>query len=341
MYIAVKKLLLLIPVILFTIGCREDLNIYRDSDYLPVIYCVYCPDDSFIKVKVGRSFQGDQSAYVTAMIPDTAFLSSLKVTLDLLYIDPGLLVASQVIPFTLINDRLNGMFYQSPNYCFVKNPDIPFTMEPGFRGGTLRLTVYDPALNRYTVGESTLIPRPEILGPNTESGTFQASFYSRDPFLVTYKNAGVAYELKIDFCYREVGINNYLVTDTISWSIPIPYTYDETLSVYRPVIAECIIYGTDFFMEVGRRIPVKAGVTRLFDSFTLKLYAMDPVLRVYEDLYHSVTDIDPGLTSNIANGLGIFACARRSEVKGLRLDPRSMDSLCSGSVTRKLRFQRW
>lgn len=82
-------------------------------------------------------------------------------------------------------------------------------------------------------------------------------------------------------------------------------------------------------------------VTRVFDSFTLKLYAMDPVLREYEDLYHSVTDIDPGLTSNIANGLAIFVCARRSEVRGLLLDPRSMDSLCNGSFTRKLRFERW
>lgn len=341
MYLAFKKILLLIPVILFLYGCKEDLNIYRDIDYLPVIYCVYCPDDSIIKVKVARSFQGDQSAYVTADIPDTAFLASLKVTLDLLYIDPGLLVASQEIPLKLIPDRFNGTFYESPNYCFVKNPDIPFTMEPGFRGGTLRLTVYDPALNRYTVGESTLIPRPEILGPRTESGTFQASFYSRDPFVVSYKNTGVAYELKIDFCYREIGNDNDQVHDTISWSMPIPYTYDENLSVYQPALAEYYIYGPDFFREIGRRIPVKAGVIRLFDSFTVKLYAMDPVLRVYEDMYHSVTDIDPGLTSNIANGLGIFVCARRSEVRGLLLDPRSLDSLCNGSFTRKLRFERW
>jgi len=334
-------ILLLIPVVLFTYRCQEDLNIYTKTDYFTVIYCVYCPDDSIIKVRVGRGFQGNQSAYVSAEFPDTAFLASLKVTLDLLSVDPRILFTHKDIPLTRIPDRSKGLFYESPNYCFVAKPEIPFTIDSHLKYGTLRLTVYDPALDRYTVGESSLIPQPEIVEPRTESGTFQASFYSRDPFVVSYSNTGEAYELKIDFIYREVGDEYGQVNDTISWSTQIPFTKDATDDLYTPVIQEYNIYGPDFFREIGRRIPVKAGVTRLFDSFTIKLYAMDPVLRGYEDLYHSVTDIDPGLTSNIANGLGIFVCARRSEVKGLLLDPRSMDSLCNGSFTRKLRFERW
>ncbi len=341
MCFAFKKILLLIPIVLLTFGCREDLNIYHESDYLPVIYCVYCPDDSIIKVKVGRSFQGDQSAYVTAEIPDTAFLASLKVTLDLIYQDPGLLVASEVIPLRLIPDRFNGMFYESPNYCFVKNPDIPFSMEPIFRSGTLRLTVYDPALNRYTVGESSLIPRPDIVGPRTESGTFNASLYSRDPFVVIYKNTGAAYELRIDFYYREFENDQEMVDEAISWSMQIPYIKDEALSTINYALEEFILEGKNFFREIGRRIPVVTGITRQFDTFSINLYAVDPVLRAYQDLYNSITDIDPGLTSNMANGLGIFVCARRSEINGLRLDPRTMDSLCNGSFTRKLKFQKW
>jgi hypothetical protein len=333
--------LLLFLLILCAYGCQEELDIYTDNKYLPVIYCIYCPDDSIIKVRVGRTFQGEQSAFYGAKIPDSAFLASLKVTLELISVDQSILLARRVIPLKLMPDKKPGNFYESPNYCFVTNPEISFSINGPFKTGILRLTVYDPRLNRYSVGESPLNPRPELLGPKNPMGTYQASFCSETPFIVAFTNIGQAYEFKIVFYYREIGNDNFQIRDTISWGIQIPYHDDETSKIYNPAYETFPVYGDDFFKEVGKRIPYKAGVTRLFDKFDIQFYAIDPIVRVFENLYKSVLDIDPNLSSNIANGLGFFGSARRTEVNRLLLDPRSMDSLCEGKYTRKLHFRKW
>ena len=328
-------------MIYFIVGCEEDPVIYTENDYLPIIYCVFCPEDSIIKVRVGRSYQGNKSAYQTAKEPDTAFIFSLNVSLELISKDNKLLLTRQEIPLKLIQDRQNGIFYRNPNYCFISKTYIPLSDEFSGVVGTLRLQLFDPGLNRYSIGESFLLPKPEITGPRNELGKFQASFYSRDPFEVHYKNIGYPFELKVVFYYKEIVVGQSAKIDTISWNILIPFTINEDLTHWNPRIDGLPIWGDDFFLEISRRIQVESMVSRQFVGFDIELYMIDPILRKYEELFESISDIDPGLISNIANGLGIFACIRKDKVEGLKLDPRSLDSLCGGRFTKNLSFKKW
>ena len=322
-------------------GCDEDPIMYTENDYLSLIYCIYCPEDSIIEVRVGRSFQGHQSAYQTAKIPDTAFLSSLELSLELVSEDNKLLLGRRDIPLELLPNRQNGMFYTKPNYCFVSKTLFPLSSYWSGQMGTLRLQLFDPGLKRYSVGESYFIPKPEIFAPRNELGKFQASFYSTDRFEVRFNNIGYPYELKIAFFYKERITGQAMTVDTISWHIEIPFMANSGLSKDQPKYDIFPLFGDDFFREISRRIPIKSLVVRQFESFAIELYATDPIIREYEVLYEAISDIDPGMISNIANGLGLFACIRRAEVTELRLDPRSLDSLCEGRFTRNLNFKKW
>ncbi|MFA5817040.1 MAG: hypothetical protein WC865_15645 [Bacteroidales bacterium] len=67
----------------------------------------------------------------------------------------------------------------------------------------------------------------------------------------------------------------------------------------------------------------------------------DPALYHYLETTNADLDVELGAYTNIENGLGIFALARKTELNGYPLDYRTLDSLRSGRLTKHLNFVAW
>jgi hypothetical protein len=321
-------------------GCNDEVDIYSKNDYLPVIYSLYCPDDSIINIRVGRTFQGDQSAFQSAKEPDTAFIRSLKVSIEFVDINGTYLFARQEIRPVLLPDKEPGLFYRAPNYSFCAKTTFPYQLDP-LQTGIMRLIVFDPALNRYSVAESPVLGRTKIVAPRNDLGTLGASLYNNPPFSVKYMDVGAAYEIRVVFYYSEIGVGDMEVRDSVSWNYPVQYENTEVVSYHDAKLTEIPFGGDDFYKNLSRRIRVDHQVNRLFKSFSIHMSVSDPAFRIYQNFLNSGLDIDAHIISNITNGIGFFSVVRRSEVNNIRLDIRSLDSLCNGQFTRNLGFKKW
>lgn len=321
-------------------NCEKDIEIFTESNYQPIIYCIYCPDDSLIKVRIGRSFQENQSAYVTAKVPDTTFLSALEVSLDFMNRRETQLLARQKIPLVQLPDRNDGIFYRSPNYCFSARTIFPYNRLDG-HSGKLILTVFDSISQRFSSAQTTLLSAPMLLGPINPLGTYNASLYSVEPLSVWYMSIDAAYEVDITLYYSEAGDNGKQQTDSISWIMPIDYNNTSILPSYKSYRARFPIYGDDFLRNVADKMRSKGTNNKKFKSFAIRLYVYDPVLREYQNAIEAGLDLHPSYFSNVTNGLGVFACSRWSETTDLKLDYRSLDSLSNGQYTKHLNFRLW
>lgn len=332
---------LFLMLVINCFGCREEVDIFTSNDYLPVVYGIYCPDDSVINIKISRTFQGNQSAFITATDPDTQFLKSLKVTIEFVSLK-GQLYLRQDVPLVCLQEKEPGIFYTNPNYQFFARTSFPYTVwNSPYHAGKLRVVIFDPILDRYTVGESIILGNPKIVGPKNPLGHFSASMYSESPFNVWYVDVKCAYTIQVQFYYLETNTDGVTSKKMVSWDIPIEYLGGDYLNPDEQSLERLTIGGDDFYRNLGRLIDNKTEETRQFQSFSIVLFAYDPIFRTYEDVNKSELDIDPRLISNITNGMGVFACSRKTSVDSLRLDQKSLDSLCSGKFTRLLNFQKW
>jgi len=335
-----RHIVLLLTAMIYLAGCDDDVDIYTKDNYLPVVYCLYCPDDSVINIRVGRTFQGERSAYHSAKDPDTAFIKSLKVSIE--FVDPSgnYLLARQDIPLVTVPDKDTGYFYQTPNYCFKSRTAFPYSLDP-LEFGVMRLIVFDPKLRRYTVADSPVLGRTQIIAPRNELGLYHASLYSEWPFTIKYMDVGAAYDIKVIFDYSEIGVDGNEIPHSISWNYPIEYKNTEVVSNYESKLMEIPFGGDEFYKELSKQIKTEQHIPRLFKSFSIHMTVSDPAFRIYQNFLNSGLDIDAGLISNITNGIGFFSVVRRSEVNNMLLDIRSLDSLCNGRFTKKLDFRKW
>jgi hypothetical protein len=344
-------------LLIFT-KCETEFNTDMPYREIPVIYGILDPADSEYQVSISKTFLPARSASRQLSNASELYFDTLVVALELRYDSE-----SPTDDSPDLSQRYSYPYYYYGELLFRKEMQLKETLDPTtgtirklytidplefIRQGSLssiglykvlmRLTVYQPQSDIYSVATTRFCQRPYIV--SLGSGTSMC-LYDNDVEWGWIDHGNYS-EAKIICHYRELTgdtwVNKELAWTFVDIKSKTMRTENGGTTEYKAVFP----FTESMFQHRGGRIKNNPAVeARKFINYDLVIFCTDPVFQEYKESVKVVSDQMGQPISNISNGLGVFVSANHGGRYGFTLDQRSLDSLVDGQYTRHLKFVRW
>jgi len=331
-------------VILLVIGCEKEIKSVHFTDPIPVVYFIYNGSTDLLRVKLTKSFVGEQNAYQMSKMSDSSYFMDARVYVESR--DGGYLIDKKELFRDSSYMQEPGLFLRDPNILYVfekilveENDSSWYdTFQPT---KDMRLIIEIPEINKTVFSHFSYLYLLKIRP--TIPRNYDISLFSGYPCEIEWVTDAYFSEIRIGFHYLEYksGVEEKKYIEWISHYA----TYDMGLegknlngSIFTHQLNPYV-----FFSQVGGRIKDDPKVsTRLLRSIDLMIYTAD------ENMYDYLQTIDftgidqTGLPfSNITNGVGLCASVNKQRYSGYKLSERDLDSLSKGQFTKHLKFRRY
>jgi len=321
------NLFILIALLLSTIRCTVEVDLYATGESIPVVYCLLNPSNDIQYVRIGRSFRAGGDAGIHPPAADSTVWN----------------IPLQVYIEEYTGDIKSGTYHFEPDESIKKDSGF-FSVEnlqaysSAFRaapGKSYQLYVYFPDLKKMVSGRITVHGKPDIVDPLPLS-IRKINFEPGQPYTIRWypgMDAGV-YELIFRVHYRDSSAftNEFNSADYSSGGI-FNQHYDQ--------LQEYGMGGPAFLVAMAENVPVIPGMVRKVVSVEFIMIAGGTDLGF---LYRSGTETGTNFTnlslySNLINGIGIFSSRSEFSVPNLALSEVTVDLLAHAEITRALGFK--
>lgn len=307
-------------------ACSEDVELYADSNPLPIVYSLLDPASETQYVRIGKSYQPNDN---TATNPPASDSTVWDITHEV-YIEE-------------YTDGIKGK-------TFRYKPDTTIKKDTGFfpvtnlrvyssafkpvSGNTYQLYVYFPDLDLMASAKTIVHGSPDIVDPLPLSIR-----------KITF-DTGTSYKIR---CYpgQNTGIYqmtfriHYLDSTTAGLEVnSADYTSEAIFEQRSNQILTFTMGGGGFYEAMSNEIPIKQGVVRSVVSVEFIIITGGNDLGF---LYR--TSIGQGGNfnnlseyTNIGNGIGIFSSRIVTRIPNLTLSNVTLDLLAHSEITRSLGF---
>ncbi len=325
--------LIVVGLLLFVLACSNELDLIVPAESTPIVYGVLCPQDSIHKVKILKSFICDSRPEDCAKIPDSLYYTDATVFLELRSEDGYVIERTQLHKENL-GSKDEGFFASSPNW-FYTNQEMQLISSSEGRLVYYYLTIFLPE-NNSSVFAKALIPPTPKLSVNLRSDATLNLYQAKPPEAIISRSKVYAQEFSVIINIEEE-IHGRWEPQKVS------YIRKYGLQGLRGGKTDTLFFDAGwFFPMISGKIKDNPEVTgRRFLNIQIIKRFIDPAYYEYYSSLHYGTDLFENMLTNIVNGLGLFAAYNKSELSGITLDQRSLDSLALGSITRQLLFERW
>ena len=315
-------------VLIWLISCTEEVNLVSDqSEPVPVVYSLLNPDSKEQFVRLGRTFQYDQSIAGSAPATDST-VWNLPVDVYAEEWSEGRLVRTfQFGPWTA--PAKDTGFFTTDNLRVYRSEFQPLRLH------TYKIYVHFPDDNRLVFG-STLIPAAPVVYDPLDLPGRKISLQSEVNYTIRWAppaRAGL-YQCIFHVAYQEES--------------PAERTFHEVLFGTDPIFEmtngseiSWILAGNRFFQEMARQIPVNPDVARKVVNVQCRFYTGGEELALYAapDLVASRTSILVNPYTNMENGIGIFSSLQVITVSNLELSNTTLYEIAHGELTKNLGFR--
>jgi hypothetical protein len=292
-----------------------------------VVYSLLNPDSKEQFVRLGRTFQYDQSIAGKAPATDST-LWNIPVDVYAEEWNEGQLVrVFQFEPCTApVKDT--GFFPQDNLRLFWSE------FQP-LRLHTYKIYVHFPDDNRLVYG-STLIPAAPVVYDPLDLPGRKISLQSEVNYTIRWAppaRAGL-YQCIFHLAYQEESTEGLTFHEVLFGTGPVfEMTSGSEIS--------WILTGNRFFQEMARQIPVRADVARKVVNVQCRFYTGGEELALYAapDLVASRTSILVNPYTNLVNGIGIFSSLQVNTVSNLELSNTTLYEIAHGELTKNLGFK--
>jgi hypothetical protein len=323
----------LLSAVLFTISCSNDFEVAAPWKDIPVVYGLLNIQDHAHYIRVEKAFlDPEANALEIAQIPDSIYYANLTVQLE--RVSDGQLFTMTRVDGNLEGlPREDGIFATSPNWLY-KIDSSAIKLQAG---ETIRLKIDRGDELPEITGETVILNKGKLRSPDPNtSNNFNFDYnidtklaWSGDP------NARI-FDAKLIFKYAEIS-GTEVEEKSFEW-IWGRGIRNENNS------AEIIVMkkGREFYEVVKNNIPVKPGVSRVFQGIDVEIVAGGTALEKYVNIALANTGITgsqeiPTYT-NLSEGKGVFSSINYLTVNNILLTQRSRDSLENGILTKNLNF---
>ncbi len=327
----------LLIFILLGSGCSNELVILSPAPPVPNIVCILNPQDSLCYLTISKTALTDSNAADFINNNDKLRVDDAQVVLEAWGDGYKLWETS----FSLMrSDSSEKYDSQVSRSTYVSNKTLRFNNLPAvdaFWSGPydyFRLQVSSPQLDQIAYARIPIIKKPKLISPQTPMAW---SFYGvNDPVLV------VKVDLE-EMKYSSLLCRFYFEEYTDHWeqkSIQFTIQKDLALIIDEQKWIHIRIY-EEFFNKLAAVLPENTQVyARRFNHIILQLIVSDDYFHDYFTTYINALNQDmPGYT-NISNAFGVFSLNRNLNFPQITFDPQTLDSLCFGRITKKLKFRK-
>ena len=337
-YLCGMKQIGLLLLVIFLVGCDNELDIIEPSGDIPIVYGFLDPASDTQYIRIERAFVDPEvSALEIAQIPDSIYYPetvTARITNN---------INQDSILLTRINGNLEGLirdegvFVQDPNYLYsVPSDVINIDVDAVY---TLNL---DRGNGLPLVTATTDIVGPSrFISPNPLSPDPRLNFELDSDVSITASvdDQGIIFDLYLDIFYVERMPGGSFEGRQVTWQVASNLRRDESDDSVLRHRQE----GEGFFSALAARIPVVDGITRRFSSMTLVIEGgngtLDEFLRVGQANLGITSTQDIPFFDNLSEGRGIFASKNSTSLEGITLTTSAIEELVTGEITGDLGFE--
>ncbi len=317
-------------ILIFLIGwffgsCEQKVDLFQESKFIPVIYCLLNPQDSVQVVRVSRVFQNtDQYSKW-----EEEYDRYLRDTIVRIYIED---IDSEgfrnIHSCTLIDEKLG-----EDNFSLTFTRLYQCCLKPEQKA-EYQLYAYFPEVQTMASAKIRVLSPVNLIDPAIVPGR-KIVIDPTQPYTIRWMGSkGAAY-------YQGILKINYLEkkNDEIMWKTT-QMVLDPVLKYPEEAVFSQSISGVHLLNTLRDSIPVLDSVTRKVENFDFTFIYGGEELALFTN-----SGINPlGLTdrvsdySNLDNARGVFSSISRIEVFGIPLCEQSADTIALNKITKELGF---
>lgn len=315
-------------------SCSTDVDLNDDWQDNTIVFGLLNTTDTVHYIRIGKSFLGDENAYVMATHSDSIqYSDTLEVKVER-WLNNNLLETINFYatdPYEVLKDT--GIF-AADNY-FVYKSTANLIPE-----GEYRLSIYIPSLDKTVRSSTYLIEKIDFKGYTSNLFFGKVHFASDDEIKLewtTPKHARL-FNVTLVFHYSEVTNLKDTVKKSISWSLQakISISADGGENMKYPITR------VDFYKFVATKLDeIPVNVRRIAGKVDFILDIGSDDFKLYYDINQPATGIvqERPIFTNIDNGIGIFTSSyTKREYWEKGLTAKSIDLLACGEYTGHLNF---
>lgn len=325
---------------------RNDFNPNIAGEPTPVVYSIIHPQDSLYSVRLTKTFIGAGSAYDMASISDSLYYKGAKVYLET-RTPNGKLVERVELVETVIDDRLPGIFAETPNIIYQTDASV-FHIRPDYFTSqgkeynlTLNLIAEIPGNTDPVIASTRLRTLPRITKP--QFSFMKVYFYSEEPFGMEWmdSNDDSEFEILVRLKYRDY-LYDGQVDQVASWVLTGVNINETSFPGGERKVYSYYFRPENFYAKLAASIEDDPEVeARVAQNIDFVILSTNREMQFYRDIYEISDDYHGSGYSNIQNGLGLFTTYSSAGIFNLLLGQTELDSLAKGRYTKHLRFKNW
>jgi hypothetical protein len=326
------RLLVIALLLPLAFSCNNKLTVTADWKDITVVYGLLNQNDSVHYVKITKAFLGEGNALVFAKEPDSSnYPDKLDVRMEE-WNGQTLVKTFTFDTVTLTNKEAGDSIFYFPDQLMYR------TFGKLNQDCTYKFFIHNKATNKDVTAKTVLVKKFGIEKPlSLGSATFDTAKKNEAKWSSAVN--GRRYQLLIRFHYTEM-----TATDTTQqYADWIVFSGKESISLDGSETMDVLYPGIGFYQNLGNKIPVKSGVSRLAGKVDFIFTVAADDLNTYMEVTAPSTSIvqeKPSFT-NITNGIGIFS-ARYDNTKdtprSLPLSTVSRETLRTSVYTKDLGF---
>lgn len=296
-------------IILLSIGCSTDVDLYADYKDITVVYGLINPNDSVHYLKINRAFIQDGVTATDLASNSHNFNygeNDLVVTVEERDGNDG----SWVNAYTLerVSNEIpkdDGVFDNSTNVLYKFNTN-------GVNSNNLyKLSIYNQVLDKYITAETDIVKELKVNTPRTTSSTFEFknsfNFLNSTVSITPQENISRV-RASLFFNYTEVYNNGATSKDK---SVELVLGEKKTSAPDGRETLDFEIIGATLFDKIKQQVDPNTPFLshRVLANVSLKFILAGPELDTYMDVNapsNTISQTKPVYT-NINNGIGLFS----------------------------------
>jgi len=305
------------------IACEADIDVFREQDTTPVVWCLLDQDQDVQTLRLSRSYVSYQAS-IPPGSPDSVLLD-LATDIVLEQVNGNIVEKRAYFePVEIVKD--SGFFPY--NIHWIYETDMRILPDTEYK-----LIVYHEADDRIVYSTCTTVTPFTIENPKYPAMReiqFQST-HNPQFYWTRSKNAGV-FQMGFILHYEEFS-GESLEYKELEMSFNTTFVPDNSANFYNQSINS-----NQFYIKLLEELPVNPGVLRRFNHIDAFIVSGG------EELAYLIKIQTGGQTfslmeySNIYNGVGVFSSRLSRKIEGFQLTDQTIDSLAYGSYTYDLNF---
>ena len=309
--------------VLILASCDADLDVFREGDPTPVVYCVLDQDKSVQSLRLTRSYNSFRASVPPDSPDSIKFSEAIDIALE--QVD-GNNTEKRAFFVPVSIEKDSGFFPVAENWIYQTDMVI-------LPDKTYKLILYLNETDKIIYSTCTTVTPFTIVNPAYPEVRDLHLQVDHNPqfYWTNSKNAGIyqmGFILHYDEFTAETTESKSVLIDLNTRFVPDPSEHFISQS----------INSTQFYMKLNELLDHKPEVIRRFTGLDAMIICGGEELAYLIRLQQAGQTFSLMEFTNIYNGIGIFSSRLIRKTEGFRLTAQTIDSIAYGRYTYDLNF---